>query len=355
MLVFPVSTSRPFPGTVRVRSTLSRNRLRLPFRVVGDMRMFGLHDRVVAHRLRALEGEVDVVHAWPLGARETLRAARDLGIPTVLERPNAHTRFAYEVVRRESERLGVSLPPDHEHAFNADVLQKEEEEYDLADWLLCPSDFVVATFLDQGIPREKLLRHMYGYDETRFSPSTELREPGRPFTMLFVGVAAVRKGLHFALEAWLNSPAHEHGVFQIAGDILPDYGDKLSSMLGHQSVHALGHRNDVPELMQNSDALILPSIEEGSPLTVMEALGTGCVPLVSDVCAGVCRDMQNALVHRVGDVETLARQVTMLHSDSALLARLRQGALSSARELTWAKAGERLFDVYREVATRSAQ
>ena len=33
------------------------------------------------------------------------------GIPTVLERPNAHTRFAYEVVRRECERLGIELPP----------------------------------------------------------------------------------------------------------------------------------------------------------------------------------------------------------------------------------------------------
>ena len=36
------------------------------------------------------------------------KVARQLGIPTVLERPNAHTRFAYEVVRDECERLGVA-------------------------------------------------------------------------------------------------------------------------------------------------------------------------------------------------------------------------------------------------------
>ena len=87
----------------------------------------------------------------PSALCETLRAAARLGIPTVLERPNAHTRFAYEVVAAECERLGITLPPDHEHAYNAEILRHEEEEYELADYLLCPSDFVVKTFLDAGL------------------------------------------------------------------------------------------------------------------------------------------------------------------------------------------------------------
>jgi hypothetical protein len=31
-------------------------------------------------------------------------------------------------------------------------------------------------------------------------------------------------------------------------------------MLDHPSVHALGHRTDVPELMRSADAFVLPSI-----------------------------------------------------------------------------------------------
>jgi len=58
------------------------------------------------------------------GACETLKTAIRLGIPTVLERPNAHTRFAYEIVQKECESIGVMLPPGHEHAYNADRLQK---------------------------------------------------------------------------------------------------------------------------------------------------------------------------------------------------------------------------------------
>ena len=113
-----------------------------------------------------------------MAARRTpdARGAADLGIPTVLERPNAHTRYAYTVVREECERLEIELPPGHEHAYNESVLRHEEEEYRLADFLLCPSDFVVRTFLDEGYPREKLLRHIYGFDETVFFPPPAGRE-----------------------------------------------------------------------------------------------------------------------------------------------------------------------------------
>ena len=57
--------------------------------------------------------------------------------------------------------------------------------------------------------------------------------------MLFAGEAAVRKGVHFALEAWLNSPAHRDGKFIIAGGFLPLYAEKLSAMLAHPSVQFL--------------------------------------------------------------------------------------------------------------------
>ncbi len=140
--VLPTAVARPLPPSVHVQPTMALGRWRIPRRALGE-RALTLHDRIVAHRLPKLAGQIDLVHAWPLGSLETLRTARRLGIPTVLERPNAHTRFAYEVVARESERLGVSLPPDHEHAYNSARLAREEAEYRLADRLLCPSDFVV--------------------------------------------------------------------------------------------------------------------------------------------------------------------------------------------------------------------
>ena len=343
----PASVHLPLPEGVPVTPTLARGGLRVPYRLVGQLRALLWHDRIVARRLRQLVGEIDLVHAWPLGALATLEEAKRLGIPTALERPNAHTRFAYEVVDAECKRLGVPLPPDHEHAFNETVLAREEREYELADMLLCPSDFVVQTFLDQGVPASKLVRHIYGYDEDTFSPEPTGRASAAGLTMLYVGVAAVRKGLHFALEAWLRSPASTDGVFLIAGEVLPAYGDRLRAELAHPSVRVLGHREDIADLMRSSDVLVLPSIEEGFGLVCTEAMGSGCVPLVSTACTDVCRHGENSLVHAVADVAALEEHITMLHRDRLLLARLRAGCLESAPAVTWTAAGAVLLDAYR--------
>lgn len=349
--VFPGVLHRPVPGPVAIEPTLARGPVRVPYRSVGVRRACALHDAIVARRLPALRDRVDVVHAWPAGALRTLRAAARLGIPTVLERPNAHTRVAYELVRREAERLGVPLRRGEEHAYDARALAREEREFDAAHRLLCPSEFVVRTFEDQGFARDRLLRHLYGYDPARFTPALEPR-PAGPLTMLFVGYCAVRKGLHIALEAWLASPASREGRFLIAGDFLPAYRERLTTMIAHPSVEVLGHRDDVPELMRRSDLMVLPSIEEGFGLVCVEAMGSGCVPLVSDACTDVCRDGENALVHRVGDVAALTRQITTLGEDADLLRRLRDGALRTAPTVTWDAAGAALVAAYQQAIDR---
>jgi glycosyltransferase involved in cell wall biosynthesis len=355
VLVLSASISRPVRPDVKVSPTLARGRLRLPYKIVGTMRACALHDQIVARRLEKLAGQIDIIHAWPLGALETLKTAARLGIPTVLERCNAHTGFAMEVVKKECDRLGVALPPDHEHAYNAEKLRKEEEEYRLATRLLCPSEFVVKSFLDKGYAREQLVRHIYGYDENVYYPSNEPRDPKRGLTMLSVGVCAVRKGLHYALEAWLRSPASKDGTFLIAGEFLPAYREKLALMLAHPSVKVLGHRNDVPELMRKSDVLVLPSIEEGSALVTSEARGSGCVLLVSEAAGAICEHMENALVHQAGDVGTLARHMTMLNEDRALLENLRAASLRTVPEITWTAAGRKLLHVYYEVIAARSQ
>lgn len=348
LLVFSGCLKRPVPAGVKVHTTLAKGWIRIPYNLIGSMRAFALHDYIVSRKIEQLAGQIDVIHTWPQGALRTLETAARLGIPTVLERPNAHTRFAYEVVRKECERLGVALPPDHEHAYNEDVLRLEEEEFRRAYRLLCPSEFVLQSFLDLGFSRVKLVRHQYGFDEQVYYSDPEPRQEKAGLTMLFVGGCAPRKGVHYALEAWLKSTACHEGQFIIAGGFVPGYAEKLSSMLFHPSVHVLGHRNDVPELMRQSDILVLPSIEEGSALVTSEARGSGCVLLVSEAAGAICQHMENSLVHRVGDVSTLTEHINLLHQDRTTLRKLRAESLRLVQDITWSAAGVKLLEVYRE-------
>ena len=346
VLVFPGVLHRPVSQNVKVWPTLAWGKFRIPYRLLGRIRACALHDYIVSRRIKKLVGQIDIIHTWPLGALRTLRTAARLGIPTVLERPNVHTRFAYETVQKECERLGVSMPSNHEHAFNAAVLKREESEYKLADRLLCPSDFVAKTFRDHGYPEEKLARHQYGFDDKVYYPDSKPRESNGGLTFLFAGGCAPRKGLHYALDAWLKSSAHQKGTFLIAGEFIPGYAERLSTQLAHPSVKVLGYRSDLPDLMRGSDVFVLPSIEEGSALVTLEARGSGCVLLVSDAAGAICEHMRNALVHPVGEVKTLTQHMTMLDKNRPFLESLRKASLNTRSALTWKVAGLRLLEIY---------
>jgi glycosyltransferase involved in cell wall biosynthesis len=135
----------------------------------------------------------------------------------------------------------------------------------------------------------------------------------------------------------------------IAGEFLPAYREKLAPMLANPSVKVLGHRNDVPELLRQSDLLVLPSIEEGFGLVCTEAMASGCVPLVSEACTELCRHLENSMVHQIADVKALAGHITRLHEDRVLLGKLREAGLRFAPGITWDAAGAKLLEVYREV------
>jgi glycosyltransferase involved in cell wall biosynthesis len=345
VVLYAGALTRTVPESVEVHTTLARGRMRVPYKLIGKMRAFSLHDKIVAHQLKKIAGEIDLVHLWPCAALETIEAAKQLGVPTVLERPNAHTRFCYEVVEAECKRIGIRSPHNDYRRDNA-VLEREEAEFARCDYLLCASEFAAKSFVDVGFAREKILRHRYGFDESEFFPAATERVKEQPFTALFCGVDAVRKGLHFAMEAWLSSPASKDGRFWIAGALTDEFKERFAVELSHPSIVQLGHRSDVPQLMRQADVLLMPSIEEGFGLVCAEAIAVGCVPLASDACTEMCRHSENALVHKAGDVASLLEHITKLYTDPSLLAQLRAGALKSRSDWTWTQAGRSLVAAY---------
>ncbi len=346
MTVFPGVLHKPFPRGVYVHPTLGRAGFRIPYKLLGRLRSAKLHDKIVAKRLLKMKGEIDLVHGFAMGSLETFRVAKELGIPTVLERCNAHTRFAYEIVDKESKKLGLQLPEGHSHTFNEEYLKREEMEYDAADYIFCPSDFVANTFIEKGFKKEKLERFRYGYDEESCYSVKNDSSKKRGLNVIFAAACAPRKGLHYALEAWLKSSACHDGKFQIVGEFIPGYAEILSQYLAHPSVSLLGYRKDLSELMRMSDVMVLASIEEGSALVTYDARGNGCVLLVSDSTGAVCEHEKNALIHRTGDVATLASHFSRVHEDRSYLNKLRSASLETATQLTWPEAGRDMVDAY---------
>ena len=347
--VYATALAREVPGARRVVRTLTLAGKRIPHRALGRARAYRYHDLRVARALRSTGADYDVVHCWPRATVRTAEAARATGAASVREAPNTHTAYAYERVAAESERLGLEQPRGHSHTDDAEALALEEREYEAVDLVAVPSEFVRRTFLQRGFPAEKLGLHQFGFDRSRFPAPEGVRPHADGLRAVFVGSCEPRKGLHYALEAWVASGAAGRGTFTICGDFYPGYRPLLEQWLRHPSVDVRGYVSDVAELMRGSDVLLLPTIEEGSALVTYEAQACGCVPVVSEAAGARCTHLEDALVHGPGDVAALTEHLRTLDGDRDLLERLRAATLRRRESLTWEQGARELDGIYREL------
>ena len=316
---------------------------RVPHRVLGMDRTMAYHDFRTATHLRRNPSKYDIVHCWPGATLMTAKAASELCLPVGREVPNTHTANAYEVVAKLCADLDIQLPQGHSHRANLQRLAKDEAEYDAATFLLVPSDHVADTFIQRGYSSNKLFRHQYGYDPIKFRPPTLPR--AGTFRAAFVGSVEPRKGLHIALEAW-KTAAVADAQLSIFGSIVPGYERVLEKYRGLPNVSFIGFTNDIPGALQASDALLLPSFEEGSALVTYEAQGCGTIPLVSDAAGAHCIDGETGLIHKSGDVQALIGHLRALASSPELRQSMQATIEAQRSDLTWSAAAARLENCY---------
>jgi glycosyltransferase involved in cell wall biosynthesis len=95
-----------------------------------------------------------------------------------------------------------------------------------------------------------------------------------------------------------------------------------------------GHRGDIPALLAAARVVTVPSLWEGQPLIVQEALRSGA-PIVATRAGGIpeLTGPDAALLVSPGDPAELAAAVRSVLTDPALAARLRAAALARAARL----------------------
>ena len=100
--------------------------------------------------------------------------------------------------------------------------------------------------------------------------------------------------------------------------------------IGHL-VRFLGLRADVPEVLAACDLFTLPSIQEGFPMVILEALAAGKAVIASEVGAipDVIRHGATGMLVPAGDADALADALCLLIEDEGVRRRLGQ----SGREL----------------------
>ncbi len=301
---------------------------------VGDYLKASTFDRWASHYVDGC----DVLVGWAAISLCSLRVARAAGVRTVLERGSTHVEAVWEHLAEEYRRWGYKAAP-----MDRRLLARQLAEYEETDYICVPSDVALQSFLDRGVPRARLLKVPYGVDLTQFTPGYA---SGRPFRILTVG-AGLRKGTPYLLQAVAGLGRLDHELW-VAGALPPDLAPVLRrAPAPFRHLGALSHR-ELAEVYRTASVFVLPSIEEGLSLALLEALASG-LPVVATPNTGaedVVTHGREGFLVPARDPGALRDALLALYEDEVLRRSMGEAALETARQWTWEAYGDRAVRAY---------
>jgi glycosyltransferase involved in cell wall biosynthesis len=206
----------------------------------------------------------------------------------------------------------------------------------LAGWcdrVVSNSRAVVDFYREAGIPDDKLAMIYSGIDAEE-PPAVDPAEVRRSFgwpadapLVLFAGRLMAQKGvddLMLALDVLHNVRPGVKTLIVGGGPLRSVLEETAHAYRLDDAVKFLGHRDDVPRLLAASDVLVLPSLYEGLPNVVLEAMRFR-KPVVATSAPGtteVVVDGETGLLVPVKTPSELGRAIRTVTDDKALARRL---------------------------------
>ncbi len=199
------------------------------------------HESIDRHCARNLP-ECDVFVALSGSGLNAGQAAARLGAHYVCDSGSAHIRAQHELLRDESRRWGGGFP-----GVDPRSIAKEEREYAVADRVTVPSQFARSTFVERGVPADKVRVIPYGVSLEKFQPVGE--PPPDGFDVLAVGQVSFRKGVPYLIEAFRRL-RHPRKTLTFVGAVT----EEIKPWLKMQDTHAIRFAGSVAQTEFNEGA-----------------------------------------------------------------------------------------------------
>lgn len=189
-----------------------------------------------------------------------------------------------------------------------------------------------------------------GVDVDLFSPgpSRTPREPG-PLVVCAVARLIEIKGLQHLIDAVAQAPEAVRRRIRLRLCGVGTYENELRRRAQAAGLEAqvefagLVPYEQIPDELRAADVFALPSLQEGLPLSLLEAMASG-LPVVASAVGGiptVIRNDANGLLVAAGDVAALRDALVRLADDPALRTRLGVAARRDACAWSWPAIWER--------------
>lgn len=223
-----------------------------------------------------------------------------------------------------------------------------------ADKILCYTETEKQELVDLGIKSEKIEVIHNGIDTDLFVPA---REPCfDKKNLLWVGRYAKGKGLDYLIEAFsILKTRHPDVTLTLVGKG-PEQ-DHISQKIRDLNLESsiimkdFVPNSEIVSMYQNSSIFVLPSLEEGVPRTILEAMSCGIpvvcsrLPQLVDIVEGC------GLLVPVKDSQALADSISKVLSDSSLAEEFREnGRRNVVENHSWKDTVKKTVQLYKELA-----
>lgn len=160
------------------------------------------------------------------------------------------------------------------------------KEYELADKIIVPSDKTYNSFIEQGIPKEKILKQslFFNFKETNNKMPSKYSNNNEKIIVGFLGGSFVRKGLIYLLKAW-NEIDNKNAILLIKSSkksILWTNEIKKIIQKFDNIIFLEEYLNDISSFYKSIDIFCMPSVEEGFGMALIEAFYYNCSIISSD-------------------------------------------------------------------------
>lgn len=192
----------------------------------------------------------------------------------------------------------------------------EKKYYSKADVIVCQSEKVKTFFKEKDREKCVVIENPITKDAIpKFYEGERLKK------IVGVGRLVKQKGFHVLVDAFSKLPENFNDyTLEIygKGSIQEELQSKIDSLSLQDRVFLMGAKKSVMNYVKDASLFVMPSLKEGFPNALVEAMATGLPVISTDFRTGIAKDIvkeENGILVPVNDEKALLNAIVELLSD----------------------------------------
>ncbi len=268
-----------------------------------------------------------------------LRGAITVGLATM-----AHLETNAKLEEEEQKLLGIKNP-----YYLYQRLLKNNHYLNDFYYLIASSDFIKSSYIAAGFSADRIFVAGTDIDTKSFTSSAKKDDV---FRVVYVAHTGVLKGLHYLFDAWreaklVNAELVIIGDFdRMAHELSRRY---ISVINNDSSIKFLGNLSRTETIQQyyNANVSVLPSLTEGNPRVVLEAMTAGLPIITTEHAIGMVQDTISGFIVPIRDSSAICAKLQYLQAHPDIATTMGQAGRRAIEEKK--PFGEAVFEIYETI------